>query len=143
MSIKRELKKANIIVKKRVKLTSGKTADFYCDFKKVYENPKVLKKVADALVLKIKEKSIRRTQGLPTCIAATGFGGIPLATLVSTKLNLPLVLVRTEKRNHGLKKTIEGYIPTVKDSVAIVEDVCTYSTSLMKIISSSLGRALS
>lgn len=121
-----DLKKANIVVRKKVKLTSGKTADFYCDFKKVYENPKLLKKVSDALALKIKNRV--------TCVAATGYGGIPLATAVSLKLGLPLTLVRGEKRTHGLKKQIEGYVPTAKDSVAVIEDVCTYGTSFMKII---------
>lgn len=126
MNLKVDLKKANIVVKGKFKLTSGKTADFYCDFKKVYESPRILKKIAGALSKRIK--------GKVTCIAATGYGGVPLATAISLKLKLPLTLVRSEKRTHGLKKQIEGYMPTAKDSVAIIEDVCTYGTSLVKII---------
>jgi|SRR3989344_233852 len=125
MNLVKDLKKADIIIKKRVKLTSGKTADFYFDFKKAYENPGLLKKISNVLALKIKGKA--------TCIAATGYGGIPLATAVSLRLRLPLTLVRSEKRTHGLKKQIEGYAPTAKDLVAVVEDVCTYGTSLIKI----------
>lgn len=127
MDLKYNLKKANIVVKGNFQLTSGKAANFYCDFKKVYGNPKLFRQVVDALSKKIK--------GEGTCIVATGYGGIPLATAVSLKLNLPLTLVRSEKRTHGLKKQIEGYAPTSKDKVAIIEDVCTYGTSLMKIIS--------
>lgn len=126
MKLSNDLKNANIVVKKRIKLTSSKTSDFYFDFKKVYENPKLFKQTASVLSKKIKNRV--------TCIAATGYGGIPLATAVSLKLGLPLTLVRGEKRTHGLKKQIEGYIPTVKDSVVVIEDVCTYGTSLMRII---------
>lgn len=126
MTLTAELKRANIIVKGKFKLTSGNTADFYCDFKKVYENPKLFRRVVGVLSKKIK--------GKVTCIAATGHGGIPLATLVSNKLNLPLTLIRGEKRTHGLKKKVEGYIPSVKDYVTVIDDVCTYGTSLMKAI---------
>ena len=124
--LEKELSNAGIIQKRKVKLTSGYVSDFYCDHKKVFENPKLVKRITKELVHKIKDNV--------TCVAGTGYGGIPLATAVSLDLNLPLVLVRGEARTHGLKKNIEGYVPGPKDSVAIIEDVCTYGTSLLKII---------
>ncbi|OGN09069.1 MAG: orotate phosphoribosyltransferase [Candidatus Yanofskybacteria bacterium RIFCSPHIGHO2_02_FULL_41_11] len=119
------LKETEVVKRGNFTLTSGERSDFYFDFKKAYENPRLFKKISNALALKIK--------GKVTCIAATGYGGIPLATAVSLRLGLPLTLVRSEKRTHGLKKQIEGYVPTAKDLVAVVEDVCTYGTSLIKI----------
>lgn len=126
ISLEQELNNACIIIRKRIKLTSGHISDFYCDHKKVFENPRLVKRIVGELTKKIK--------GKVTCVAGTGYGGIPLATAVSLSLNLPLVLVRGEARIHGLKKSIEGYIPGPKDSVAIIEDVCTYGTSLLKIV---------
>ena len=135
MSLKSDLKKSDIVVRGEVKLTSGKTSDFYCDFKKIYDNPKLLKRVVSFLAEEIKSKQLFGvTQGLTTCVAAMGHGGIPLATAVSLNLNLPLTLIRGEKRTHGLKKNIEGYVPSAKDCVAIIDDVCAYGTSLTKII---------
>ncbi len=120
------LKKAGVINKGNFVLTSGKTSNYYFDIKKVVSDPKLLKFISSLLALKIK--------GRATCIASIGFGGIPLATAVSLKLNLPLVMVRNSVQSHGLGKTIEGYTPNKNDVVAVVDDVCTYGTSLKKIV---------
>ncbi|OGN00889.1 MAG: orotate phosphoribosyltransferase [Candidatus Yanofskybacteria bacterium RIFCSPLOWO2_02_FULL_43_10] len=120
------LKKEGVVNRGDFILTSGKSSNYYFDMKKVAGNPQLFSYIASLLSDKIKGKA--------TCVASIGFGGVPLATAVSLKLNLPLIMVRDGVRAHGLGKIIEGYAPNKNDKVAVVDDVCTYGTSLKKII---------
>ncbi|MDP3792150.1 MAG: orotate phosphoribosyltransferase [bacterium] len=121
-----ELKKLNVVKKGKFVLTSGKTSNFYVDMKKVLGYPKVSKLICDGLCKIIDKKA--------TCVASIGYGGLPLAARVSLKLGLPLVVVREKPRKHGLKNLIDGYVPTSRDKVAVVDDVFTMGTSMTKII---------
>lgn len=126
MKLVEELQKLRIIKKGKFVLTSGKTSDFYVDMKKVLGYPKASELICDEFC-KIIDKRV-------TCVASIGYGGLPLAARVSLKLRLPLVVVREKPREHGLKNLIDGYVPTEKDKVAIVDDVFTMGTSMTKIM---------
>ena len=125
-SLAAELRKLGVVKKGKFILTSGKTSDFYVDMKKVLGHPKVSELICNEFCKIIDKKA--------TCIASIGYGGLPLAARVSLKLRLPLVVVREKPREHGLKNLIDGYVPTSKDKVAIVDDVFTMGTSMAKII---------
>jgi len=120
------LKKEGIVNKGSFTLTSGELSDYYFDVKKAVGNPELLEMMSSLLAAGIKGKA--------TCIASIGFGGIPLATAVSLKLKLPLIMVRNSAKGHGLGKIIEGYIPGSKDNVAVVDDVFSFGTSLEQIL---------
>ena len=120
------LKKEGIVKKGSFTLTSGELSDYYFDVKKAVGNPELLEMMSSLLAAEIGDKA--------TCIASIGFGGIPLATAVSLKLKLPLIMVRNSAKGHGLGKMIEGYIPGSKDNVAVVDDVFSFGTSLEQIL---------
>ena len=122
----RELKKLGVVKKGKFVLTSGKTSDFYVDMKKVLGYPKVSELICDEFCKLVDKRA--------TCVASIGYGGLPLAARVSLKLRLPLVVVREKPRGHGLKNLIDGYVPTEKDKVVIVDDVFTTGSSMLKII---------
>lgn len=129
MSIKKLtkiLQELNVLKKGRFTLTSGKTSDFYIDMKKVLGHPKASELICDEFCKIIDRRA--------TCVASIGYGGLPLAARVSLKLRLPLVVVREKPRKHGLKNLIDGYVPTEKDKVVIVDDVFTMGTSISKIL---------
>jgi orotate phosphoribosyltransferase len=117
-----KLKSANVIQRGRVKLRSGKTSSFYIDIKKAYGNPELMNQIADELWAKIDKQA--------TCLAAAGYGGIPLAAVISSKYDIPVALVRDKVKTHGIESIINGYVPTAKDKVAIVDDVLTTGSSL-------------
>lgn len=125
-SLADELKKLKIIKRGEFVLTSGKTSDFYVDMKKVLGYPKVSVLICDEFCKLVDKKG--------TCVASIGYGGLPLAARVSLKSGLPLVVVREKPRKHGLKNLIDGYVPTEKDKVVIVDDVFTTGTSMSKVI---------
>lgn len=120
-----ELKKIKgVVIKEPMVLASGQRADYYIDIKKAYGYPKVLNLMADLL-----------SSRLPyyiSCIASSGYGGVPLASLMAAKTDLHLCLIRETPKNHGTKSLIDGYIPQQRDIVALVDDVFTTGGSLKK-----------
>lgn len=116
------LKKLEIVRRERLRLKSGQISDFYLNIKKAYGHPEVLGEICNSMHGLIGGKA--------NCIAAEGHGGIPLATALSDSFGYRLTLVRENMKEHGLNYLLDGYIPTLKDKVAIVDDVFTAGTSL-------------
>ncbi len=126
--LKKKLIKLGIVVKKKKKipLKGGIISDIYFDVKKAYGYPEIRKILAEEIYKKFSSDI--------TCIAATGCGGVPLATEVSSKYGLKLSIVRTELKGYGLNKMIECYVPKKDDIVTIVDDVVTEGTSINEVI---------
>lgn len=57
-----------------------------------------------------------------TCVAASGYGGIPLATAISLANGYGLTLIRERPKPYGAGAVIEGHLPTAADVIAIVDD---------------------
>jgi len=118
------LKECGAIQFGRFVLTSGAISDYYIDIKKASANPMVLKKIAEALA--------EYTDGYDL-IAGMELGAVPLVVAVSLETEIPYVIVRKEKREHGTSKQIEG--GDVKNKkVLIIEDVTTSGGSVVKTI---------
>ncbi len=116
------LLRKNILKFGEFTLRSGEVSKYYCDIKEALGDPKLLKMMVKELVLRVPKGA--------TCIAGSGYGGITLATLVAYKLGLPLSLVRDVVKNHGTKKLVDGFVPTTRDRVCIVDDVFTTGSSI-------------
>jgi orotate phosphoribosyltransferase len=118
------LKKCGAIQFGRFVLTSGAVSDYYVDVKNASSNPKILKILAKEMV--------EYAQGYDF-IAGMELGAIPLIVALSLETNIPYVIIRKEKREHGTGKQIEG--GEVKDKrVLIIEDVTTSGGSVVKSI---------
>ena len=111
-----------VIYKKNVVLRSGETSDFYCDIKKAFGYPDILIALADHI-----------GETLPascSCIAASGYGGLPLASVVAARWNKKFIAVRSSAKDHGKGGLIDGYLPEKHDQVVIVDDVLTSGSSI-------------
>jgi orotate phosphoribosyltransferase len=105
-------------------LTSGAVSNYYIDIKKASTNPKILKKIAEAMV--------EYTEGYDV-LAGMELGAVPLVVALSLETGIPYVIVRKEKREHGTSKQIEG--SDIEDKkVLIIEDVTTSGGSVVKTI---------
>lgn len=108
----------------RFVLTSGAVSDYYIDIKKASTNPTILKKIAEAMAEYAKGYDL---------IAGMELGAVPLVVALSLETNIPHVIIRKEKREHGTSKQIEG--EDVKDKkVLIIEDVTTSGGSVVKTV---------
>lgn len=118
----KRLKEVGVISREPVTLRSGIQSDIYCDIKKAFG-------FSDVFTALAREISKKISQNI-TCIAASGHGGLPLAALVASQLNLKFSLVRHNAKDHGKNKLIDGYVPGGGDIIAIVDDVFSTGSSI-------------
>ena len=106
-------------------LTSGAVSDYYIDIKKASTNPKVLQTISTFM-----EKIAKDNYDI---IAGMELGAVPLIVALSLKTEIPFVIIRKQKRDHGTGKQIEG-ISVADKKVLIIEDVTTSGGSVVNTI---------
>ena len=114
-------------------LASGAKSSYYIDIKKASTKPEVLSLIADTMADEIKAKGLH-----PDRVAGVVLGSIPLATALSLKTGIPLLMVRKERKDHGTGRLVEGDL-NAGDSVLVVEDVITTAGSSLKAINELRG----
>ena len=120
----------NFSPKKQFKLTSGKESPVYCDCRKLISFPNERNKLINFGLKKIKQtKEFKFINN----VAGGESAGIPFATMISNKLNLPMTYIRKEKKKFGKNSQIEGLIKK-DDNVLLVEDLMTDGGSKVKFI---------
>jgi orotate phosphoribosyltransferase len=86
-------------------LTSGKKSPYYVDLRQSISDPIAMDWIANALARivasEIGRAKVDKIMGVPTA-------GVPFATLVSQKLAIPMLYYRKERKEHGVRKKIEG-----------------------------------
>ena len=107
-------------------LASGKKSNYYVNMKKDITYPEILSSIADLITNQIKNENLDK-------VAGPALGAVPIATAVSLKSNLPLLMIRKEEKGYGTSKLIEGDLEK-GDEVVVVEDVTTSGGSLLKAI---------
>lgn len=122
----KRLREIGVIVNEPVLLRSGVTVEFYCDIKKAYGYADVLHAFVEEIGKEIKDDI--------TCITGSGYGGLPLAAVLALRYNRHYVAVRDSAKEHGRKKSFEGYVPMPYDKVLIVDDVLTTGSSIRETI---------
>ena len=115
-------KEIGVIYRERVTLRSGEVSDFYCDVKKSFGYPDVLNALADEIGKLLPTET--------TCIAVSGYGGLPLGAVVASRFGKKFTAVRGSEKNHGKGGMIDSYIPTESDIVVIIDDVLTSGSSI-------------
>ena len=81
-------------------------------------NVNVRKKIINELA-----RIIYDNYGNKVTIAGMATAGIPWATGVAEKLDIPLLYLRSTPKEYGLKNLIEGNLKYVTDKVVIMDDV--------------------
>lgn len=116
------LKKLDVVNKEPVKLKNAGISDFYIDIKKAYGNP-----IARDIMSKYVNECMPKET---TCVAASGYGGLPLATTIASRYYKKLTMIRDNEKKHGMGGFIDGHVPTKKDKVYIIDDVFSTGGSL-------------
>ncbi|MBI4214608.1 hypothetical protein HY546_01305 [archaeon] len=115
-----------MIRRQKIRAKEGGVSELYVEVKGAFSNPATLNYMADALwKLMSKETS---------CIASSGYGGIPLASTIASRHNRKLTLVRQQLKRHGKQTWIEGYVPKNTDNVSIVDDKIITGNSVREVI---------
>lgn len=120
------LKENEVFLKGNFTLSSGKKSDYYINIKKAITSPEILSLIAKLIDEKISNDKIDK-------VAGPALGAVPIATAVSLASEIPLLMIRKEKKDYGTSKLIEGEL-IEGDEVIVVEDVTTTGESLLKAI---------
>jgi orotate phosphoribosyltransferase len=109
-------------------LTSGKKSPYYIDLRQTISSPITMDWISNSLVRiitnEIGKDKVDKILGVPTA-------GVPFATMVSQKLTLPLIYYRKARKEHGVRKKIEGSVER-NDRVLIVDDLITTGESVIE-----------
>lgn len=109
---------------------SGIKSPIYCDNRVTLSYPQVRNLVTDSFVKLIKsENGLKEVE----IIAGVATSGIPYATLVADKLNLPMVYVRSSAKEHGRENLIEGKL-SKGQKVVVIEDLISTGGSGLRAI---------
>lgn len=116
-----ELYNINAIKIGNFTLKNGEKSKYYFNLRNIISYPKILSHIGDEIYKHI-PKNCNMICGVP-------YGGIPLATYISTKYSIPLILLRKEVKTHGLKNQIDGNIES-NNKCFVLEDTITTGKSL-------------
>ncbi|MFB3883972.1 MAG: orotate phosphoribosyltransferase [Thermodesulfobacteriota bacterium] len=109
-------------------LASGKKSPYYIDLRLTISSPTTMDWIANSLTRiilnEIGKDKIDRILGVPTA-------GVPFATVVSQKLGIPLIYYRQARKEHGVRKKIEGIIER-NDRILVIDDLITTGESVIE-----------
>jgi len=109
-------------------LFSGKKSPYYVDLRQAISSPMTMDWIANSLA-RIIDNEIGRTKfdkilGVPTA-------GVPFTTIVSQKLAIPMLYYRKERKEHGVRKKIEGKMER-NDRILMIDDLITTGKSVIQ-----------
>lgn len=121
-----QIKSIKINVAKPFQWASGWVSPIYCDNRKTLSFPKIRNIIRGHFINLINEKfnNVEAVAGIAT-------GAIAHSSLIADSLNLPLLYVRSAKKEHGLQNLIEGEI-IPGQRIVIVEDLISTGGSSLK-----------
>jgi orotate phosphoribosyltransferase len=105
-------------------LKSGEESKVYIDLRQIVSYPDVLKAVAEVMWQQVSGEPFEVICGVP-------YTALPIATCVSLQQNIPMVMRRKERKEHGTKQTIEGSFKTGQRCL-IIEDIITSGASILE-----------
>lgn len=116
-----ELEKIGAIKFGSFTLKSGLVSPFYFDLRDMISYPTILDGVADLLVEKIKDMDFDVITGIP-------YTALPIASLVASKLNKPLIYMRKEEKAYGTGNKVIGKFEKGSKCL-VIDDLITTGAS--------------
>jgi orotate phosphoribosyltransferase len=99
-------------------LKSGKKSWFYIDLRSVSSHPDVFH-----YVIKSYSKLLKEIESFDA-IAGVAVAGVPFSSVIGYNMKIPSLVVRPQKKDHGLKKIIEGNLEE-GSTIVLLDDLIT------------------
>ena len=109
-----------------IELNGGSKTSHYCDFRMLQSAPIVLERLAELCWRVIQGRNLK-----PELLSGTPLGSTQIVTLISQKSGIPVITPRSDPKEHGLKKELEGKYQPGQRALAF-DDVLTSGISLVK-----------
>lgn len=108
--------------------SSGWKAPIYCDNRILLAYPEARSFIKRQFLFYLQKESQK-----VNAIAGVATAGIPHATMVADELGLPMVYVRSSKKEHGTENKVEGKLEKGQN-VFVIEDLISTGGSSLKAI---------
>lgn len=105
-------------------LKSGIESPFYIDLRLTISYPSLLESISEAFWERGHTLSFHRLCGVP-------YTALPIASYLSIKHRIPMVMRRKEEKSYGTKKSIEGVFHQ-GDRCLVIEDLVTSGSSVIE-----------
>ncbi len=116
-----ELEKIGAVKFGNFTLKSGLQSPFYFDLRDMISYPEILDGVAELLAERIKDMDFDCLTGIP-------YTALPIASLVSAKLDKPLIYMRKEEKAYGTGNNVIGKFKK-GDKCLVIDDLITTGAS--------------
>ncbi|KAJ9576729.1 hypothetical protein L9F63_025380, partial [Diploptera punctata] len=121
------LYKMNVLKFGCFKMKVGIDSPVYFDLRSVVAYPAIMQKVA-MLLWDFAKDEVECDQ-----LCGVPYAALPIATLISVRTDIPMVIRRKEVKKYGTKKLIEGIFSPGQKCV-VIEDVVTSGSSILETI---------
>lgn len=125
-----DLFQVNAIKITNVVLKTGHVSPIYIDLRVIVSYPDLLARVAESIWSAWMKDKVDADVKCDV-ICGVPYTALPIATSISLKKNIPMVVRRKEAKAYGTKKLIEGVF-TEGSKVLLIEDVLTSGTSVLE-----------